>query len=130
MAQADVEARQNQTAQPTIVAWMKPFCGWSNGVRAVFQKYGLAFDDRDIINNAANFHEMVQRTGQTMQPCVAIDDHVLSDVSGEEVEAWLIAHNYVEPSDEETGVPLDRACEDESQPQPVSLHMKPPPRWE
>ncbi|MDE2840296.1 MAG: glutaredoxin, partial [Chloroflexota bacterium] len=87
MAQAETRPEQSKTENPTIVAWMKPFCGWSNGVRAVFQKYGLAYDDRDIINNAANYAEMVKRTGQTMQPCIAIDEHVLIDVSGEEVEA-------------------------------------------
>ena len=125
MAQAETEFRKSSAKSPTIVAWMKPFCGWSNGVRAVFQKYGLEFDDRDIINNAANFAEMVQRTGQTMQPCIAIDEHVLIDVSGEEVEAWLIEHNYVEHSDEAPEVPIDRACENEAAPHPVSLQMRP-----
>ena len=125
MAQADARPKESTSENPTIVAWMKPFCGWSNGVRAVFQKYGLAYDDRDIINNAANYAEMVERTGQTIQPCIAIDEHVLSDVSGEEVEAWLIEHNYVEQSDAETEVPIDRACENEAAPQPVSLQMRP-----
>ena len=128
MAQTEIEARGKKAESPTIVAWMKPICGWSNGVRAVFQKYGLAYDDRDIINNAAHFAEMVQRTGQTMQPSVAVDEHVLSDVSGEEVEAWLIAHGYVEASDEATDVPLDRACENEGAPEPISLQMRPSPR--
>ena len=125
MAQAEVEPQETRTDDPTIVAWMKPFCGWSNGVRAVFLKYGLSFDDRDIINNATHFAEMVQRTGQTNQPCVAIDDHVLIDVSGEEVEAWLIEHKYIEHSDKEPDVPIDRACENEAEPQPVSLQMRP-----
>ena len=125
MAQTDTRPEESKSEDPTIVAWMKPFCGWSNGVRAVFQKYGLAYDDRDIINIAANYAEMVERTGQTMQPCIAIDEHVLIDVSGEEVEAWLIEHSYVEQSDTEPEVPIDRACEDESVPKPVSLQMRP-----
>ena len=118
MALADSTPEQSKPQGPTIVAWMKPFCGWSNGVRAVFQKYGLTYDDRDIINNAANFAEMVQRTGQTMQPCVAIDEHVLIDVSGEDVEAWLIEHSYIEQNNAATEVPIDRACENEATPQP------------
>lgn len=125
MAQAQAEPRDSSSENPAIVAWMKPFCGWSNGVRAVFLKYGLKFDDRDIINNATHFAEMVERTGQTMQPCVVIDDHVLIDVSGEDVEAWLIEHNYVEQSDKEPDVPIDRACENEAEPKPVSLQMRP-----
>ena len=125
MAQAESNTELSKPEEPTIVAWMKPFCGWSNGVRAVFQKYGLDYDDRDIINNAANFSEMVQRTGQTMQPCVAIDEHVLIDVSGEDVEAWLIENNYIEQNDAATEVPIDRACENEAAPKPVSLQMRP-----
>jgi glutaredoxin-related protein len=39
------------TTKPTIIAWLKPSCGWSNGVRAVLRKYDLPFEDRDIINN-------------------------------------------------------------------------------
>ncbi len=128
MAQAEINTQESKAENPTIIGWMKPSCGWSNGVRAVFQKYGLAFDDRDIINNATNFAEMVQRTGQTMQPCIAIDEHVLIDVSGEDVEAWLIEHNYVQQSNDETEVPIDRACENEAHPQPVTLQMRPSSR--
>ena len=128
MAQAEVDTQHSKTEDPTIIAWMKPFCGWSNGVRAVFQKYGLAFDDRDIINNAANYAEMVRRTGQTMQPCIAVDEQVLIDVSGEDVESWLIDNGYVRASDEEPEVPIDRACENEAAPKPVSLQMRPSSR--
>ncbi len=124
MAQVEAEIQETKTENPTIIAWMKPFCGWSNGVRAVFQKYGLSFDDRDIINIAANYADMVQRTGQTMQPCIAVDEHVLIDVSGEEVESWLIDNGYVQASDEEPEVPIDRACENEAAPKPVSLQMR------
>jgi glutaredoxin len=97
-------------SQPKIIAWLKPHCGWSRGVRAVFQKYGLAYEDRDIINNPMHFGEMVKLTGQTRQPCVQVDGQMLVDVSGEEVEAWLIAHGYVTPSEEDPGVPLNEAC--------------------
>ena len=27
-----------------IVAYLKPTCGWSNGVRAIMDKYGLEYD--------------------------------------------------------------------------------------
>jgi hypothetical protein len=33
--------------KPKIIAYLKPTCGWSNGVRAVFRKYDLPFEDRD-----------------------------------------------------------------------------------
>ena len=50
-------------SQPKIIAYMKPVCGWSNGVRAIFAKYGLDYEDRDIINNENNYREMVQKHG-------------------------------------------------------------------
>lgn len=81
-------------SQPTIVAYMKPVCGWSNGVRAVFNKYGLAYEDKDIINNAANYQEMVMKSGQPLQPCVEFDGEMLADVSGDEVEAFLVSKGY------------------------------------
>ena len=46
-------------SQPKIVGYMKPSCGWSRGVRAVFDKYGLEYDDLDIINNSDNFELIV-----------------------------------------------------------------------
>ena len=40
--------------QPKIIGYMKPTCGWSQGVRAVLQKYELEYEDRDINNNPSN----------------------------------------------------------------------------
>ena len=78
--------------KPNIIAYLKPTCGWSNGVRAVFRKYDLPFEDRDIINNAAQRQEMIEKSGQMLSPCVEINGHMLPDISGEEVEAWMLAH--------------------------------------
>ena len=107
-------------SQPTITTYMKPVCGWSNGVRAIFAKYGLEYEDRDIINNANNYREMVQKTGQPMQPCVQIDDVILADVSGDEVEAYLIQSGIVQQSTAETDVPTDEACADHG---PASVNI-------
>ena len=85
-------------SQPTIVAYLKPVCGWSNGVRQVFQKYGFAYEDRDIINNPANYQEMVMKSGQPLSPCVVIDGEMLADVGGDEVEAYLVQKGLVNPT--------------------------------
>ena len=69
--------------KPNIITYMKPSCGWSNGVRAVMQKYDLPFEDRDIINDPAQRQEMIQKTGQMLQPCVEVNGSMLADVSGE-----------------------------------------------
>ena len=29
-----------------IVAYLKPVCGWSGGVREVFQRYNLEFEEK------------------------------------------------------------------------------------
>ena len=73
-----------EQTQPTIVAYLKPVCGWSNGVRAVFRKYGLEYQDKDIINDRGNYSEMVRRSGQPLSPCVEINGEMLADVSGQE----------------------------------------------
>lgn len=80
---------------PKIIAWLKPVCGWSNSVRAVFDRYGLEYEDRDIINNPTHYAEMVQRSGQPLSPCVEINGQMLADVSGEEVESWMLKNQVV-----------------------------------
>ncbi len=83
---------------PTITAYLKPVCGWSNSVRETFAKYSLEYEDRDIINNPEIYAEMVQKSGQPLSPCVEINGQMLADVDGGEVESWLIENGVVEPA--------------------------------
>jgi monothiol glutaredoxin len=96
-----------------IKAYLKPSCGWSNGVRAVMKKHSLAFEDIDIINNRANYAEMVAKSGQPLSPCVEIDGVMLADISGEEVENYLLSNDLVKPSDASAGAALNAGCSDE-----------------
>lgn len=96
--------------QPKIIAWMKPSCGWSMGVRAVFKKYGLQYEDRDIINVRANYEEMVKVSGQPLQPTLSIGGKVLADVSGDEVENYLVSQGIVQKIATPAEVPTDAAC--------------------
>ena len=96
--------------QPKITAYLKPSCGWSNGVRAVFKKYSLAFDDRDVINNPDNYREMVAKSGQPLQPTIEVDGKILADVSGEEVENWLIQNGYVKVNTAAADAPTNAPC--------------------
>jgi monothiol glutaredoxin len=105
-------AETTETQSPEIVAWMKPSCGWSNGVRAVFARYGLAYEDRDIINDADNFYEMVRLTGQQLQPSVRVGETVLADISGDELEQWLLENEIVQRVGNDSEVPLDQGCAD------------------
>ena len=96
-----------------IKAYLKPSCGWSNGVRAIMRKYNLAYEDVDIINQRANYEEMVRKSGQPLSPCVEIDGVMLADVSGEEVENYLLANDLVKPSDAHIDAPTNAGCSDE-----------------
>ncbi len=98
--------------KPKVIAYLKPTCGWSQGVRAVLRKYDLPFEDRDIINDPAQRQEMVERSGQPLSPCVEINGHMLADVSGAEVESYLLAQRLVQPTDRPVEVPINQPCED------------------
>lgn len=96
-----------------IKAYLKPWCGWSNGVRAILKKHNLAYEDLDIINNPELYAEMVRKSGQPLSPCVEVDGVMLADVSGEEVENYLLANNLVRPTDAAVDVPTNAGCSDE-----------------
>ncbi len=96
-----------------IKAYLKPHCGWSNGVRAIMRKHDLAFEDIDIINNRANYEEMVRKSGQPLSPCVEIDGVMLADISGEEVENYMLANNLVKASSAPVNVATNAGCSDE-----------------
>lgn len=96
-----------------IKAYLKPHCGWSNGVRAIMRKHHLEFEDLDIINNREVYAEMVQKSGQPLSPCVEIDGVMLADVSGEEVENYLLSNDLVKPSHQEADAPTNAPCSDD-----------------
>jgi glutaredoxin len=96
-----------------IKAYLKPSCGWSNGVRAIMRKHALAFEDIDIINNRANYEEMVRKSGQPLSPCVEIDGVMLADISGEEVENYMLANNLIKANDAAVDVATNAGCSDE-----------------
>ena len=98
--------------KPKITAWLKTHCGWSRGVRAVLAKYNLEFEEKDIIQNQAFRWEMEQKSGQDKQPTLEINGTMLADVSGEELEAWLIQNGLTQSSDAPVNVPLNSACTD------------------
>src|SRR2546421_13062728 len=95
---------------PKITAYRKTSCGWSNGVRAVLKKYNLPYAEKDIIQNPAFRWEMEQRSGQPLSPCVEVNGAMLADISGDELEEYLVSNKLIEPSDAAAEAPTDRAC--------------------
>ena len=94
-----------------IVAYLKPTCGWSNGVRAIMDKYSLEYDDKDVINSQENYQEMVEKSGQPLSPCVEINGKILADVSGDEVEEYLIKNKLVKKVEKELDVKTGSGCD-------------------
>lgn len=83
------------------------------GVRAIMKKYGLEYEDRDIINNPDQYAEMVEKSGQPLSPCVEIDGTMLADVSGEEVENYMLSNELVSSTAKEADAPTNAPCTDE-----------------
>ncbi len=99
-------------SKPNITAYLKTYCGWSEGVRAIFRKYDLPYEEKDIIKNPALRWEMEQKSGQSLSPCVEINGQMLADVSGEEVERWMLENSIVTPNEVAPDAPIDSACTD------------------
>jgi monothiol glutaredoxin len=97
---------------PEITAYLKTYCGWSNGVRAVLKKYDLTYTEKDIIQNPAFRWEMEQKSGQPLSPCVEVNGTMLADISGEELERFMLKEGLVGTTDNTTNVPLNSACSD------------------
>jgi glutaredoxin len=93
-----------------VIAYLKPTCGWSQGVRAVLRKYDLPFEDRDVLNDPIQRREMIEKTQQSLAPCVEINGHMLTDVSGEEVEQYLVTKGVVQPNGREADAPTNQGC--------------------
>jgi monothiol glutaredoxin len=96
--------------KPEIIAYLKPTCGWSQGVRAVLRKYDLPFEDRDIINDPMQRQEMIEKSGQMLSPCVQVNGRMLADVSGEEVEAYLLSQGLVQANNRAADAPTNQPC--------------------
>src|SRR5208282_6484502 len=108
---------------PKIIAYLKPTCGWSQGVRAVLRKYDLPFEDRDIINDASQREEMIRKSGQMLSPCVEVNGKMLPDISGDEVEAYLLANSLVGNTERQADAPTNQPCAHEM-PQSSPLQFK------
>lgn len=79
----------------------------------MMRKYDLQFEEKDIIANPAFRWEMEQKTGQPLSPCVEVNGTMLADVSGDEVEAWMVENSVVEKAEVEADAPTGSSCSPE-----------------
>ena len=96
-----------------ITAYLKTHCGWSEGVRSIFRKYGLAYEEKDINKNPAYRREMEEKSGQSLSPCVELNGVLLADVSGKEVEDWMVGQGLLSKSHAQPDARVDGCCSDE-----------------
>ena len=91
-------------------------------MRAIMRKYDLPFEDRDIINDPVQRQEMIEKSGQMLSPCVEVNSRMLADVSGEEVEAFLLANNLIAPNAARPDAPTNAPCAHEMA-GPAAIHL-------
>src|ERR1700719_3722526 len=96
--------------KPKIVAYLKPSCGWSQGVRAIMRNDDLPYENRNIITDAQQRQEMIEKSGQMLSPCVEVNGRMLADISGEEVEAYLLANGLVGGTERQAEAPTNQPC--------------------
>jgi len=56
----------------------------------------------------------VEKSGQLLSPCVEVNGHMLADISGEEVEHWLLSQGMVQANDRQPDAPTDQPCAHEA----------------
>jgi hypothetical protein len=63
------------------------------------------------------------KSGQPLSPCVEINDKMLADISGEEVEQYLVENNLVQANAADAGVPTNAPCAHEQHDSAVQMRL-------
>jgi len=106
-----------------ITAYLKTHCGWSRGIRAVLAKYNIPYQEKDIIKNPDFRFEMEQLSGQPLSPCVIVNGTMLPDISGEELEGYLLENGLATSTENSTDIPLNAPCSDEEHETMVKMKL-------
>jgi hypothetical protein len=64
-----------------------------------------------IINNPLNYTEILEKSGQSLSPCVEVNGHMLADVNGDEVEAYLLEAGVLHLTAAVADAPANWACD-------------------
>ena len=67
--------------------------------------------------------EMEQLSGQPLSPCVIVNGTMLADISGEELEGYLLENGLVASTDKSTDIPLNAPCSDEEHEAMVKMKL-------
>jgi len=68
--------------------------------------------------------EMIQKSGQELSPCVQVNETMLADISGEELEHWLIENNLISKDNAPVDVPINAPCADHGEVTSTPITLK------
>ena len=66
---------------------------------------------------------MIEKSGQMLSPCVEVNGHMLADISGDEVETFLLSKGLVQQNDRPADAPTNQPCAHEM-PQSAPLNFR------
>ena len=76
-----------KTVRPTF--YTKTGCPWCEEAREVLDARGIAYDEKVVTNNPANFAEMQRLSGQTKAPVLDWEGEILADFGAAELKPFL-----------------------------------------
>lgn len=59
-----------------VVLYATPSCVYCGMARKLFEKYGIAFEERDVLTDAKARKEMEKKSGQLGVPVIEVGDHI------------------------------------------------------
>ena len=92
-------------------------------MRAVLAKYNVPYQEKDIIKNPEFRFEMEQLSGQPLSPCVIVNGTMLADISGEELEGYLLENGLAASTEKSTDIPLNAPCTNEEHEAMVKMKL-------
>ncbi len=66
---------------------------------------------------------MEQLSGQALSPCVIVNGTMLPDISGEELEGYLLENGLVASTEKSTDIPLNAPCSEEEHEAMVKMKL-------
>jgi len=68
---------ENNRAQPKVIIFTTPTCGFCNAAKSYFRQKGIRFTDVDVSRDPAAARDMVRRSGQTGVPVIDIGGKIV-----------------------------------------------------
>lgn len=67
------------------ILYIKPGCPWCREAVAYLQRHGVDYDVRDVTRSSADYHRMIEVSGQTLTPTLEFGEFIVADFSVDEL---------------------------------------------